>query len=304
MKKELDFKPATHQINELLYPVELATIIAVSGDNQHQRFSQETKRHKAIVNKNTNEIVSVVSNNYKLLSNKEAIERGKQVFQKLFSNVKADDLIPFKVIAPRTLASCYIDFIHRDVKLSHSAWEQDTWFPFLRVSNSYNRSVAFKLELGFIRELCSNGVIFQKDTFVMKYHHDQMLNNTFSGNIDRLKQYEEAFVRHLNRLKTIQFDSKLVFDVVCNVLNLKFDVNNQNPNLRVKEIGRKIKTMSIINELTRSYFDEMSGTAYAVMNVLSDFVSHQAEYKCIPGFFINPDVYYRKVGIWMQNVAK
>ena len=297
MKEPLDFSPATHQINELLYPVKLLPILAVSSEDEP---AFETNRHKAIINENTKEIVSIVSSNYKLLSNKEAIERGKSAFKTLFPKVDIDELIPFKVIAPNSLASCHIDFIHRDVKLSDSDWEQDTWFPFLRVSNSYNRTVAFKLELGFVRELCSNGVIFQKDTLEIKQYHDKELKANFIEISERLKQYEKAFVAHLNRLKSIKIESKLVFDVVCKVLNLKFDVNNQNPNVRDREIGRKEKTMSIINEITQAYFNEMSGTAYAVMNVLSDFVSHQSDYRCIPGFFINPDVYYQKVGAWMR----
>jgi len=300
MKKQLDFTPATHQINELLYPVSLLPIYAVSDVGHNKRFTNETKRHKAIVNKNTNEIVSVVSNNYKLLPNKEAIERGKEAFHSLFSNVNMDELIPFKVIAPGSLASCHIDFIHRDVQLSHRDWEQDSWFPFLRVSNSYNRSVAFKLEIGFVRELCSNGVILKKDSFELKYHHDKMYNSSFSSNISRLKQLETSFVMHLNRLKKIQVDSKIIFAVVCNVLNLKFDINNQQPNIREREKLRQLRAKAIIEELTSGYFAEMENTAYAVINVLSDFVSHQSEYKCIPGFPINPNAYYQKVGEWMQ----
>lgn len=304
MKKLLDFQPATNQIIELLYPVSLSPVFAVTDEGLYKKFSEETKRFKAIVNEYTNEIVSVVSSNYKLLSNEEAIQRGKQVFKDLFPEVKPDDLIPFKVISPKSLASCHIDFIHRDVKLSHRDWVQDIWFPFIRVSNSYNRSVAFKLEIGFVRELCSNGVIFRKDSLELKSYHDKDLRFTFDEKLEKLKQHENAFVQHLNRLKAIETDSKLVFDFVCNALNLSFDVVNKNSLIREKEIERQLKTKKIIEELAKGYFLEMENTAYAVMNVLSDFVSHQSEYKCIPGFSINPDIYYKKVSDWMIDKSK
>lgn len=253
MNKQLDFTPATHQLNELLYPVCLLPITAVVSEKQCDHYTNKTSRYKAVVNSKTNQIVSVVSNNYRLLANEDAIQFGKEVFHQLFPSIHKNDLIPFKVIAPKSLASCHVDLIHKDVQLSNTIWKQDSWFPFLRISNSYNRAVAFNIQLGFVRELCSNGVIFDKDTIDLKFHHNHILvNDRFSHKIDQLKQHETAFVEHLNRLKMIQIDPKEIFKLVCNVLNLKFDVTNQNPKIRDKEHARQIKTKTIIETLTKN----------------------------------------------------
>jgi hypothetical protein len=106
----------------------------------------------------------------------------------------------------------------------------------------------------------------------------------------------------MNRLKQIRIESNKIFDLVCKVLNLNFDVINQNPGIRERELARQVKTRTIIESLTKGYFAEMANTAYAAMNVLTDFVSHQSDYKCIPGFSINPNAYYHRIGEWMRSM--
>jgi hypothetical protein len=161
MFKEIDYQPATNPLNEVMFDVALQSIYS-DFKPQNPLFKEpiSTKNYLAVVNQNNGNILSVVGSNYKLIPNKDALEMGKRLFALLYPTVKTDDLIPFKVIAPNSLASVHIDLIHKNVNFK--VWEQEEWLPFLRVSNSNNRIRTLTFEIGFVRKLCSNGVLFNK----------------------------------------------------------------------------------------------------------------------------------------------
>lgn len=300
MKKELDFQPATAKLNDLMYSVSLQPIRAFSNFFNRDIIYPSNK-YLAVINEETAEIISVVSRNYKLLPNKEALHLAKSIYVSLFKNVNYDDLVPFKVIAPTSLASCHIDLVHKDVKLSHSDWQQDTWYPFLRMSNSYNRTKAFALELGFVRKLCSNGLIFNKETIEVKINHDKLQVDKLNLNVEKLKKHEEMFVQHLNKMKAKEVQASQVFEMVCEALDLKFDVDSDDIKRKQREIERKDKIQKLVKHISDAYFSELGFNAYAVLSTITDFVSHQDDYNCLQGFSINPNIFYKKAGQWMQG---
>jgi hypothetical protein len=301
MENALNYKPATAQLDEIMYPVELNPVFAETKNELFQiKTTHVSHRHLAIVNKSSNEIISVVSPKYKLLTNEDALKLGKQAFVRIFPAVKADDLIPFKVIAPLSLASCHIDLIHKDVKLSSVKYEQDTWLPFLRVSNSYNRTLAFTLQIGFVRSLCSNGVIFKKDTIEIKFNHDRLMVEDINFSADKLKKHELDFSAHLNNLRNIQVDFQYLFPMFCMALNLQFDISNKDEQVRQKAIRQIQKTNEIVIEIGAKYSRTLGSNAYAVLNTITDIVSHEKDYRVIKGFAINPNTYYSRSGEWMK----
>lgn len=304
MKKELDFTPATAELETLMYPVSMHPIVATLGEGNEIKHTNQTHSHLAIVNETTNEIVSVVSKNYKLLTNKDALKLAKETFSKIFTNVRADDFVPFKVIAPKSGASCHIDLIHKDVNLSETKWTQDTWYPFLRVTNSYNRTKAYTLELGFVRQLCSNGVIFKKSTVEIKYSHDRLKIEKIDADLSKLKKLENEFVEHLIKMRELKLKTNNLVGLVCKALNLRFDVFSKNSKKKTREIERFNRTKSIINQIAAGYIEEMDYNGYAIFNILTDFVSHQDQYKIIRGYSINPNAYYRRIGEWSRDILQ
>ncbi|KAF0129154.1 MAG: Uncharacterized protein FD155_2643 [Bacteroidetes bacterium] len=302
MKKELDFTPATTALEALLYPVSMHPIVATFDERNEIKHSKQTHSHLAIVNETTNEIVSVVSKNYKILTNEDALNLAKGTFAKIFTSVSADHFVPFKVIAPKSGASCHIDLIHKDVKLSETKWTQDTWYPFLRMTNSYNRTKAFTLELGFVRQLCSNGVIFKKSTIEIKYSHDKLNIEKIGTDFSKLKKLENEFVAHLIKMRELKLKTNNLVGMVCKALNLRFDVFSKNRKIKEREIERFNRTKSIINRIAAGYIKEMDYNCYAIFNILTDFVSHQDQYKIIRGYSINPNAYYRRIGEWSQDI--
>ena len=65
-------------------------------------------------------------------------------------------------------------WVHIDLTaegLEFAPREKDTWVPFLRVTNSYNRSRALGFTVGVCRWICTNGMIFGERSFKLKVAH-------------------------------------------------------------------------------------------------------------------------------------
>ena len=50
---------------------------------------------------------------------------------------------------PQSISSCRIDLIIPYSQDNPFADKKDTWTPFIRISNSYNRTLVLKYEIGF-----------------------------------------------------------------------------------------------------------------------------------------------------------
>ncbi len=301
--KQIDFKPATHELSNVMFEVEQLPVVAKLNIFLSDDREINIPDYKALYNKRDRQLLSVVTNNYHLVSNKQAYEIGEKVFFKLFPAIDPKDLIPFKVIATKKLTSCHIDLIHKELNLNK--WKQDAWLPFLRISNSYNRTIALSFEIGFVRKLCSNGFIFDKESIKVKYAHTKgTIPFDISVDASKLKKYEIDFVEHLNNLSRFYVDPEHVFPLVLSALNLRFNFNHSNQQQLQKEKERYLRTKMIIADLTDAYFNELKPTAYAVLNIITDFVSHQDKYKAIPLFTSHVNGYYSKPGNWIQNFTQ
>lgn len=67
-------------LNQILFPVKLSQLYLEKG--------VAVQRFKALVNSETNHVFTIVSDNYRLITNQEAIELGKQCFKLLFNTTR------------------------------------------------------------------------------------------------------------------------------------------------------------------------------------------------------------------------
>lgn len=300
MKTEIDFQNPTNRINDVLFAVERHSVFAGIPSNLFgDSYALPAKDNIALVNKRDQQVLSIVSKNYRLITNEEALEIGKKAFRSLFPSIITDHLIPFKVIAPRKLTSCHIDLVHQGVNLEKI--KQDSWFPFLRITNSYNRTYALSFELGFVRALCSNGFIFDKKSVKVKYRHTAGSNPyIIEADVSKLVAYEAEFVGYLNNLKRFYIDKKYVLPLLLKALNMNYDLKEEPLSLKEKNSREKFSQLKgLIEDLTDQYFNELNPTAYAFLNILTDFISHQDEYKMIPMYMAHVNHYYNKPSHWM-----
>jgi len=301
--RRIDYKPATHKLEKVLFEVKQLPLVAKFDQGINQLIDIPVPEYKALFNKRDGHLLSVVSQNYQLVTNEQAFETGKKVFCELFPSVKKEDLVPFKVISTKKLTSCHIDLIHKQTNLSK--WKQDTWLPFLRISNSYNRTHALSFEIGFVRELCSNGFIFDKESVKVKFAHTKgKIPVDFEVDVSKLRKYEVDFVNHLNNLNRFYVDPVYVFPLVLKALNQRFKLDYENQKQLQRELERYQRTKAIITHLTNGYYKELKPTAYAVLNIVTDYISHQEEYKTIPLFSSHINGYYNKPGNWIQEFTE
>jgi hypothetical protein len=108
----IDFDKPVDRIEDVLFDVELQKLIAVSpSSNLQNSTGKELPQYKLVCKRESGQIISIVSSNYRLIPNKDALKMGIDVFKQLFPSVEEKELIPFRIIALKTLASVNIDLM-------------------------------------------------------------------------------------------------------------------------------------------------------------------------------------------------
>jgi hypothetical protein len=261
------------------------------------------KEYVALVNGDSREILSVVSVNYKVIPNKIAIQKGKEAFNKLFPSASTDDFIHYKVFSSKKKTFCHIDFIHRSWKFD--VWEQETWLPFMRITNSYNKQYALSYDIGFVRKLCSNGVIFLKKTFTVKVYHKKGNEIKIYSDIEKYKQLEVDFKSALLNLKRFHVPSRYAFSMLCKALEIKYKKPAKNmpeSALRFNADSARQEVTQLVAKYNQTDFSE---SAFAIFNVISDAISNQPEsQQWLPNYTTNLHRYYSKLSDWMTEYVE
>lgn len=98
-----------------------------------------------------------LSGGYHLVTNEEAGEAGRRIFAQVFGENAARELRPINLTMPSTRRFMHADFTADS--LDFALWGNDAWTPFLRVTNSYNRTHQLRFTIGVHRLICANGLI-------------------------------------------------------------------------------------------------------------------------------------------------
>ncbi len=301
MSNEIDFAQPTNKLDEVLFDVKLRNIYSDFPSTENSTSKKILAlNHKAVVNQSNGGILSVVGNNYKLITNREALEMGKSLFAHLYPDENPQEFIPYKVVAPMSKASVHIDLIHKDVNFD--VWDQETWLPFLRTTNSYNRTYALSFEIGFVRKLCSNGVLFNKKTMKLKYVHDRKNKFEWMNDLAMIKSTTEIFKGQSQKLRDFKIEKILMVPLVFQVLNINLDLPENNS--LTKKLNNLENLIQMIGKFTEGYFNLTGANAYSALNVMTDLVSHQNDYKNLMGYYFNVRSFYTKPSDWMLDFSQ
>jgi hypothetical protein len=296
----IDFSKPVNRIEDILFDVQLQKLFAVPPSSSSQNNKgMELPQYKLVCREKTGQIISIVSNNYRLIPNKEALKMGIDVFKQLFPFIDEKELIPFRVIAPKSLASVHIDLIHKDVNFS--VWEQETWLPFIRITNSYNRSYALSFEVGFVKKLCSNGVLFDKKTMKLKYTHDKNREIRLLNDIQEILKTSSLFGKQCQKLHGYNLSRNDMFPLLCHILKINLKVPDE------KKIVSKAMNLEKLNRIVleqTAAYEAINGlNAYTAFNVATDIVSHNEKYKVIPGYYFNVRSFFTRPTVWMEDFS-
>ena len=258
--------------------------------------------YKAIVDIETGRTLSIVSRKYRMINNREAYEIADYVVRAIFDGKTLQDFQCYNILMPQTRGSCRIDLIIPNNFNLLFGSDKESWTPFVRISNSYNRTMVLKYEIGFCRWICMNGMIFGQTGVTFSLTHLGRMTRT---EIDKLiersrKQIGDigslwnAFERKMQILHDTMLPSSSALAIYCKAFDIK--VNKEELTVTQEE-GLAMRAKQIVTA-SKEYFKELGNNAYAMMNVLTDFASFPEWINSRANYV---DGYQRKVGRWVDE---
>ena len=178
----------------------------------------------------------------------------------------------------------------------------ESYTPFVRISNSYNRTMVLRYEIGFCRLICMNGCIFGQTGITFEISH---LGHITYKEIDKLIEKAKirigdigslwkAFEKKMEALRAISLPISSALPIYCKA----FDVIVKEDNLTASQKDiLALKAKQIVNA-SKNYFKDLGNNAYAMMNVLTDFASFP-EWTSSPCNYV--DGYQHRVGKWVDD---
>ena len=278
------------KLNALYFPVALRPIFYMSSLRSARQLHLGTaegfqghptpvRRYRVVVNLRDDHVLGVVSRDYRLVTHKQAVEAGQEAFAQLFPSASASDFKLYQVTAPSTGSYCYVDLIHAQYRID--VWKQETWLPYVRVTNSYNTTRALRYEIGFVRKACSNGTIFDKDTIKVTFSHtkDEISSDDvrrairLDGRFSKLQVLESEFRKHMKTLRDAKVPRLYALPVVARALDLSFKVDSGSADKRKREEAKLVDFKETAGPLVKKYYAEMGPTAYALFNAMTEYAS-------------------------------
>ena len=288
-------------IAEALFPVGFADVFleGMTEGEYPMPAKIPVENYRAIINLSTGNVLSVVSKHYKLITNEQAIEFGKECYKKVFNVNSASNFEVFNVIISSTLAYCLIDIIMKGYQVN--IWKQEIYLPFIRITNSYNRTKKLSFDLGFCRKLCDNGVIFEKETIRFSFYHTkQIIKEDIRFDIlpNKLETLRRKFMDYSEKLSELPVPRIKALPLMSKILNIKFNLEKKDKELELEK-KRLNDYKQRAEGLIDSYFQETGANAYSVFNACTDFASHSKTGKVN----VLADIMQKRIGKWLEDFA-
>lgn len=292
-------------LDAVLFPVEKRQIYLrdvkndLFGNEEEQDEYQAVPRFEAIVDIDRNYTFAVVSERYRLVKNEEALKLGEQCFLRVFSTATADGMEVFNIIQPATRSFCHVDFIHKGHSLE--PWAGDKWWPYLRVTNSYNRTKPLRFDLGFCRWICTNGIIFSGEHIVFRYYHthEQIdVEGKFEIDASRLRKLETTFIEQMHSLRQFAVPREHMLALACKAFEIRVEEEDLRKPRRRQQL---LDFREEISRLSARYFEELGDNGYAALNVLTDFAARPRSYISKEAMI---DPLQKRCGDWTVNFLR
>jgi len=288
-------------VEDLLFDVEQVPIEAVVGSNgSTRRISIPGK--KALIHQGTGLVLGVVSRDYRVVTNQEAVNMARDVCQQAFPGLSSVEWEAKRAAAPSTLSYAFIDLVHKTHVLNY--WDSeikkdDPFTPFLRVTNSFNGARALRFDIGFMRKHCSNGVIFEEEVATIKASHSKEALAQLKIEITSrsLPQMWDEFSKFLTSVRSISMDTAHSTLALNTVLRLP-EAKPQDKKARAE--GMKDLSVDLSTRLT-GYQKELGSNAYALFNTLTDIAARPPEN---PYFQKERDTIEKRSGRWLKELAR
>jgi hypothetical protein len=265
------------ELDDVLFPVsEHPIFVSLKSPSGEKRISVPDK--KAIVHGTTSRVLGVVSRSYRLVSNRQALEWAFQCCRTVFPETNSSEWEVKAIDAPSTAGHCCIDLAHNSMALDFSLvspqGRPDVFGPFIRMTNSYNGLRALVFDIGFLRKICTNGVIIRDAIIQFKFthmHRDIGEEIQFQVAHDRLAKLKARFGDYVAALRACPVPRKDLAPFVQRVLAIR-PPDSLEPNTR--EANDWDALSAHVADMCNRYAVELGENAYAVFNAVTEFASH------------------------------
>lgn len=260
--------------DELLFPVRRVPVYADLRGGSREGL-ERIPGQRAIVNCATDQVISVVSENYQVVTNREALHYAQLCCQAAFPESGGREWRILQAHAPKTMGNCRIDLVHPasavnfEVPGVHD--EPEKYGPFVRVTNSYNRSRALRFEIGFIRWICENGLIVPDSSIRFGFDHNTRKISErvrFEVKKDSFKQLRQRFQSFLAPLRECKVPLELFVPATLAVLC----INKPEP-LAKRQQEPWERLAGSLKSISEQYSSNLGENGYALLNVITDVAS-------------------------------
>jgi hypothetical protein len=287
-------------IQDLLFGVDQVPVEAVIGTTGHTRRITIPGK-KALINQHSGQVLGVVSRDYRVVTNQEAVNLAREACGIAFPGISPMEWEAKRASAPRTLSYANIDLMHRTHVLNYWDTEikkDDPFTPFLRVTNSFNGARALRFDIGFMRKHCSNGVIFVEEVATIRASHSAEALAQLKVEIKSrcLPKMWEEFSKFLTRVRSINMDA-IQSTLALNAVLCLPDPKPEDKPTRAEGLNALSADFSTRLE---SYRQELGPNAYAVFNTLTDIAARPPEN---PHFQKTRDTIEKRSGRWLKDLA-
>lgn len=300
MSVKREWTPA--DLKKAFFPVKERPAFWMDGDMKYHGIPGQ----KVLVDADRNHPLAVVSEHYQVITNEEAYRGGDVIVRGVFNGRQLGNFECYNVMMPSTRSSCRMDFIIPQSRFSAFGDQRESYTPFLRISNSYNRTLVLRYEIGFCRWICLNGCIFGAKSYKASFIHSlqkkqRSINEAIAEarrNIGTIENIWSVLEKKLTALADIMVPFEEVLPVFCQVFGIP---NVDKEEIRQSSIDRYAARAEHFLHQAKSYYADLGPTAYALFNALTDFASFPDG----EGSMDSPLVhgYQRRVGSWAEGLA-
>jgi hypothetical protein len=236
----------------------------------------------ALVNKDTNKTVGVVSKDYNLTTHQEASDVVKNIIESIgLTGISAGAQVASK--GAKFFETIRFDSLafnpasgSPSTALDNKGLTRDDIIPIITIRNSYDRSTAISWSYGAYRLICGNGMAVLQHEDKLSFTHNQKLDLSvvsarLTQNIEKsIKAVEEAYTR-LNNVGGQDFLVEVLNSTKFSDKFKVFVLDKLGSHVSLDETTATVDKKSI--KTIRSVFTPLSG--YALYNVLTDVASHE-----------------------------
>lgn len=297
LENELNVLPE----KEMFFPVALRKV----QWTDHRGVAHRVPNQYALVDLEREQALSIVSDQYKVITNQDAFHLADLIIQAVFIGATIKDFHLFNVYMPRTRSYCRMDLIKPQSFYKPFGDQTNSYTPFVRISNSYNKMFVLQFEIGFCRWICKNGCIFGGKSIKLSFTHTyaelgrdeaHRIIDSARHQLGTIQDIWGGVEKRLNILHSIPLPESKVLDMYCSAFGIQVDSKKLSD---VQKANWAMKAEHIV-DTAKDYFAEMGNNAYAMFNTLTDFASFPEA----AGVSTNlVHAYQHKVGAWVDRIV-